>query len=335
MNRKTRSTVDASSVGQARRDVVEQRATLARLEADTAAAQSALAALQEGAGAAVLDDPEAAGRLAREMQELRDRIDMTGRAVEAQRPRVSAAEAAYLLAEADTLDKAAERPHQALQRHQDRTAELLRQLEEHEGRYVPEHLLIEEQLRHSADRFNQSWELPKSDTLETAVLEAELPGMLLREMAAGNDPQALLDRRVGADGRIAGRLPREYYPDCVWGPDAVVPAPAYLRAAETATARLAAMRESTIPGARAHIAALEADLDEAKVNGNVRELHPGPPGPAGLGGRTLTDKLAIAKEKLQAHLEEEARLAEELAALTGRVVEPTVGAGEDLSAGVA
>lgn len=330
MVRGTRQASDESSSEKARREVIEQRARLAQLEQDQAAAEAELATLQAGAGDAVLDAADvadAAGKLARAMQELRDRIDMTGRAAVVQRTRVTQAESAYLLAEADLLDQAAEEPRATLRRHQERTNALLEQLAEHECPYVPEHLLIDERSRHTTDRYDISWQRPKSEVLEDQVQAAELPVRILREMAADRDPAKLLQEAAGVEGRVGLKRPEEFYPACVWGPHALVPAPAYLRTVETLTVRLAQLRDTAVPAARRRITELEAALREAEEKGEVRQLKPGPPGPPGLSGRTLADKLAVAQQKLTRMLEDEQRVADELATLTGEPIDPRACAG--------
>lgn len=219
------------------------RELLARWEAEQSAAQAELESLQSRAGSEVLDDPDAAAGLARGMTELRDRIEIATKAVAAQRPRVVEAEAAWLLAEAELLEKPVAQARTALERHEARTAELLKVLAEHEGPFVPEHLLIVEQARNFGPASGSfSYEVPKSEILRDAVFAAERPVIVLREMAAGRDPAKL--------PQVQDQNPTDVYPACVWGPDALVKAPAYVRsvaaqhaAAAQAAASLAKLEE--------------------------------------------------------------------------------------------
>lgn len=220
--------------------VHQAREVLARWEAELAAVTAELQSVRDRAGGEVLDDPDAAERLPRVIGDLTARVDIAERAIRAQRPRVVDAERAYLLSEADKLRPAVKRAEGALQRHHERTTELLRQLEEHEGRFVPESALIEERWSHrSTGRYvggDDSYDLPKSAALEDVLASARRPVLLLEELAAGRDPMLHPDLR--------DCVPHQVFPACVWGPDALVPCPMYLRfsraaaeaAAKTATA---------------------------------------------------------------------------------------------------
>lgn len=214
----------------ARRDLDAQRETLARWGAQVAATEAELASLQQRAGEEVLDDPNAAGVLARSMQGLRDQLDIARRAVAAQGPRVQRAEAAYLNAEADLLEAVAVDARKKLEAHQTRTAGLLAQLAEHEGVFVPEVQLIDALRSGNVLGTPTEWATPKSEPLEDAAHLAGLRVQILREMAAGRDPAPLLQAQASRrDSTVCGLSIPELYPPCVWGPEAVVPAPAYLR----------------------------------------------------------------------------------------------------------
>jgi hypothetical protein len=212
-----------TAVAKAHQLVEEERATLARWEADQAAAAAELESLQDRAGAEVLDNPDAARQLPKVLAELRDRIEIAGKAIAAQGPRVTAAESAYLMAEADVLDRVADAARRERDQHEARTAELLALLAEHEGPFVPERELVTQQ--HVAGT-PLSRQLDKSELLQLEVVNAERPVEILRAMAEGRDPQPLVTEWAGKQGGID---PATVYPACVWGPDAIVPAPLYLR----------------------------------------------------------------------------------------------------------
>lgn len=223
------------------REVVEAaRTLLAQWEASKAAAEAELESLQQRAGSEVLDDPEAASTLPRVMQQLRDQVDIAARAIEAQRPRVKAAEAAFLEAEADALEAPAKRAREALAKHDVRTQELLGQLAQHEGPYVPEQLLLDARERPLAAGETREIKLTRGQVLRQESLIAEKKVWVLRELAAGRDPHPHLMREGSiVDGRWAGLDLADLYAPCVWGPDAVVPAPQYLRAASRTPAAAA------------------------------------------------------------------------------------------------
>lgn len=214
------------------KSVEDARAVLARWEAEQAALEAELESLQSRAGGEVLDDPKAAERLPRVLADLRDRLDLAGRAIEAQRPRVAAAESAYLLAEADRLRAPVKRAENALARHHERTAELLRLLEEHEGVFVPKALLDFEQQRNTAGV--KELVLTRSEVLENDLTALRRPVLVLEELAAGRDPMQHPDLR--------DCVPHQVFPSCVWGADALVPCPAYVRFSKAA-AELAAQSE--------------------------------------------------------------------------------------------
>lgn len=278
-----------SSTEKALADLRGQQQKLARWEAEKAAAEAELASLQARSGEEVLDDETAAQRLTTAMHELRDRAEIAGRAIAAQQPRVKAAERAYLEAEADELEKPLIEARAAVTRHQARTNELLRLLREHEGPFVPE-----EELR-DAIPSGVAWvgrefsdEVPKSRLLAMAVEEAERPVAILRAMAEGREPNITLN---------SGETPADVYPACVWGPGAVVPAPAYLRAVENARGRVESLQreEESLPERIA-----DADVDHGvRVGGPVRTA-----------GRRL-------EKRLEEIPEQRAAAERELAALTG------------------
>lgn len=200
------------------------RAVLARWDAEAAAARAELESLQERAGQEVLDDAKAAERLPVVLSQLSSRVDIAERAIEAQRPRVVAAERAFMAAEADALRPRLKRAEGALARHREKTAELLRLLEEHEGPYVPKGLLDFEEDRNRGGI--KVYELTRSELLAEEVVAARRPVLVLEELAAGRDPMDHPDLRDCA--------PAEVFPACVWGPEALVPCAMYLRRAAAA-----------------------------------------------------------------------------------------------------
>lgn len=214
----------------AAKSVEDARAVLARWEAEQAALEAELESLQSRAGGEVLDDPKAAERLPRVLADLRDRLDLAGRAIEAQRPRVAAAESAYLLAEAEKLRGPVKRAENALARHEEKTAELLRLLEEHEGPFVPKALLdFEQQQQHTAGP--REVVLTRSEVMENDLAALRRPALVLEELAAGRDPMQHPDLR--------DCVPAETFPACVWGPEALVPCSLYQRYAAALAGSLA------------------------------------------------------------------------------------------------
>ncbi|MEE3128458.1 MAG: hypothetical protein VX494_14720 [Actinomycetota bacterium] len=215
-------------------EVERQRSVLAQWEAEAATARAELESLQSRAGEEVLDDAAAASRLPALMGQLSARMDIAQRAIEAQRPRVAAAESAYLLAEAEKLRGPVKRAENALARHRERTAELLRLLEEHEGPFVPKALLDFEENKSSAGP--HEYVLARSEVMENDLAALRRPVLVLEELAAGRDP--MLNPELSGGLWLGQPDPAEVFPPAVWGPDAVVPAPAYLRAVHAARERV-------------------------------------------------------------------------------------------------
>lgn len=279
----TTKTPKTEPVAQARQDLEAAQGLLARWEAEHAAAEAELASLQERAGVEVLDDPEAASTLPRDMSQLRDRIDIAERAVAAQGPRVKTAESAYLHAEADVLEQTVAVARGRLGEHQARTNELLALLREHEGAFEPA----------KGGR--------RSQRLQAELAQAEIRVEILRRMAAGEDPEAWLQGQVHPSiGTVAGLQPHDLYPSCVWGPEAVVRAPAY--AAVVGFARVA-LTELESGSVHAELEAEIADIREQMA------LEP---------DLDLSDAIARREQRLaELGPEAESRRAE-LAALTGQ-----------------
>lgn len=257
MKQHTRETTTQDTSVTAARAVVEQtRSALAHWEAEEATATAELASLEERAGEELLDNPETSKTLAVSMQELRDRADIASRAIEAARPRVAEAESAYLNAEADRLQPIVDEARAALAKHEKRTAELVAALTEHDGPYVPEQDLIMER-RNNPGVMDPptSWRAPKSEAMARRVREAEQPVRILRDMAAG-------ELRATSDYLGHGQKPADAFPSCVWGPEALVPAPAYVAWRDRQEGTIESIREDRIPKLEEALEKLEAERAE-------------------------------------------------------------------------
>lgn len=238
-------------VDEARDALISARGVLAQWHQEQAAAATELEELRARAGELLLEDPKTSAELARRMQELQHLGENAGRAVQAAEPRVAAAERAYLLAEADALEAAElSAARRDLAAHRARTDELLAQLEKHEGRYVPEHLLIV-----STGDGLKSWETPKSGALEQRLEVLEAPVLVLRALAEGHVPVQ----------------PLSAYPACVASPGALVKAPVYLRSLEEQQARLRSM-EQHVESQERVVRNLTDELARAQADGRTREL---------------------------------------------------------------
>lgn len=227
-----------AEVAAARAEVERQHQVLAEWEAKGAAATAELESLQERAGEDLLDNPDAEGPIARSMGELRDRIDLAERAVAAQRPRLLLAERRYLAAEADQLEPAVVEAEAELAAHEKKTQRLLGQLQEHEGTFVPEVVLINQQVeiaRKVGVVERRTWVIPKSEQLRGELEPRRRQLAVLRAMAAGEDPMRLAFE-WGVD--LSSVLP-----PCVAGPGAVVPAKAYLDRVDRARALVAELED--------------------------------------------------------------------------------------------
>jgi hypothetical protein len=184
-----------------------------------------------GSGEKILDAPQAGARISKRLAQLRDQGDLAELAIEAARPRVAAAETAFVRAEAAVYEHEARIAAAALAEHQARTDELLAQLREHEGEYVP--AWQSRGITRGADSVTLDERPaagpPKSSELRRAVTLAEHRARILRDLAEGVDPApALASQASIVDGTVDGFPIDQLYPPSVWGPDAVVPAPAYL-----------------------------------------------------------------------------------------------------------
>lgn len=327
-----------NTVERAAGEVRKQRERLAQLTAEKAAAESEAAALQRRAGEEVAADESgtAATRLARSLGDMRTQVEILGQAIAAQEPRVKAAEAAYLEAEAEEAEKPLAAAQAALSRHQAKTSALLKELEEHEGRFISEMEHLDElrfQRRPTVEITpgmpgtivggTVEYKAPKSFALQAAVEDAQRSVDILRALAEGREPKVDL----GLEGR---RTLADVYPACVWGPQALVPAPAYLRAVESAQERLASLdrEESSLEERLANVAAQSAAHEEAahgpadqrRLPGGWREgddpgKEPAVPPRRVMGETGIRHKLATLPKR-----REEAQ--RQLAALTGEANDP-------------
>lgn len=222
---------------QALEQLLHQRKTLEHWQGLLGRAEAEHAELRELDGALVLDDPDAVDRIPRQLQELRDRIYTAERAVDTARSRVQAAESEYLLAEAEVLGQEVTRRRAKLDAHVTRLEELVQAVRDHEG--DPDGVFLTKgqqmaQVPRDQRPEKYSYRTPASTALRQAVAEAERPVIVLREMAAGREPLE--------HPQLQGVNPVEVFPACVWGPDAVVRAPAYARLVERQEAEVAELR---------------------------------------------------------------------------------------------
>jgi len=207
-------------------EVDKHAETVGRWGARKLAAEQELESLKARAGAEVLADENAAGRLTKAMGQLRDEADIATRAVDAAQPLLDEARRAAVLAEADEWDAEATKRRRALERHVAKIDQLLEQLRELDG---VEYGLVNQEPEHVYAGTTHELAVSVREQLEVEVDRAELTAHVLREVAAGRDPSAELRARADVvNGNVYGLAPREYYPASVWGPDAVLPAPAYL-----------------------------------------------------------------------------------------------------------
>lgn len=213
------------AVDSAREAVLAARAQVEQWESKLDGARRDLAALDQSAGEQILADPGAGDAIESRLTVLRSTVRAAERALEAAGPKVTTAESRYLAAEAVALEVPLAAARARLVEHHARTRELLAELEEHEGPFVPEVELAN--LKHA---FNVLGDEPrtrkvlKSVVLQQAVRRLEDQVTILREMAAGRDPREW-ERRHRSNPNIASAVE---YPACVTGPDALVPTRAYL-----------------------------------------------------------------------------------------------------------
>jgi hypothetical protein len=265
---------------QSRQALLAERDKFAHLEGRLSTAEAELAALDASAGGTVLDDPESAGQVARDLAELRARIEILERAIAVQGERVVEAERAFLLAEAEALSNPVTAARGALERHQARTEELLEELRKHEGAFVPKGWLDSERIAVGTPRVVETY---VSSGLADALELAELPVLVRQEMAAGRDPSEHQRLRGVND-------PAAVYGPSVWGPEALVSAPAWQRRCERAAAAEQQRLDNTSM-VEARIVELEAKLaDPQHRDEPKRQDGTQPP--------TLTKQLEAARRQL-------------------------------------
>lgn len=247
MSRAAAKTSAADAVHAARRTLAEWATRL-----DDATER--LTEVEGVAGVDILDNPDRAEAIEDDLVRLRGRVSVAQKAVDAQRVRVVEAEAAFLRAEADSLDVRIVAMRESIEQHQGETQRLLEALERHEGPYVPASRLR---------MLPRSTEINVSD--EPVPMAAPKSAAMLAELQRLERVQQAL--RMEASGEDTGRLihyewavtEAEFWPPTVWGPTAVVPVASYRRLVEEARATVAELEalELDLPE---QIASLEAEL---------------------------------------------------------------------------
>ena len=241
LTRKTQRAEEAAAA------LVAERNLLQQWEAQAEESKEQLERLQASMGDEVLAAPERAEELLAEMQRLRDRVRVAESAAAAQRPKLPAVERAHLLAQADLIEARDVEPVAArLRAHDARTQELLAELEKHEGPFI--HRSVLENSRDLGAGESRSVMLPKSHLMRSQLLAAQRQVEVVRDLADGRDPEPKLNEWNAWARQVE-------YPDCVWGPDALVPAGQYLRSTQGAHAVIADCDRSLLR--------LDADYDDA------------------------------------------------------------------------
>lgn len=221
-------------VGQRRADVLCERATLADWQSREQAAAAELAALEELAGEQILDDPDSAGDVESRVAAVQAARRAAQRAAVAQEPRVLAAESRYFAAEAEVLVAQLAEARDALERHCAKTERLLKAIERHEGcAYVPESQLVNLR-RQFGDDGPTRWRVPLALGLRNKVQHLEDQVTLVRELAAGRDPDTWVQEH--RTSIVSG--PSVALPDHLLGAGALVQTRKYLAQAAAARARL-------------------------------------------------------------------------------------------------
>lgn len=241
-------------------DVMEARTVLSDWEALRASAEARIADLETMSGERYLADPDAVQEVPKQLRELRDQVTAAESAAEAQRLRIAAAERRWLIAQADVLEASVAEAQSELDVHIGKTERLLKALVAHDGPYVTEAELAKawDTARPYVAGLPERWRLPTSEVLRRAVTKARMPVWALRELADGRDPA-----RQGQDGVRATPYEdvpaEELHPACVWGPTAVVQAPAYSAWLERTTIRLESCR-AALEVRGSELAALDAEI---------------------------------------------------------------------------
>lgn len=217
--------------------VIEAREVLAGWQAREAEAVAAIAQVEATSGEAYLNDPAAMEAVPKRLRELRDQVDIARSAQAAQEARVAAAESEWLTVQADKLEESLRAAQVRLEKHNAKTERLLQALVDHDGPYVTEEELAEvrNSLRPYVAGLPNSWRIPTSKVLAREVADAAKQVAAVRLLAEGVDPD---------EARDGFTTTPVVYPACVWGPDVLVPAPAYTRLRSSYEARIADHREA-------------------------------------------------------------------------------------------
>lgn len=253
-------------------DVAACASVIAEWETRGDRARSELAAAEDASGEALVSRPSLLDKLAKQMQTARDEIAMSGRALDAARARAEQARRRVLEFDAVEFDRVAAGIESDLAKHRARTDELLALLEEHECVFVPEWKWARAEGQAWRSTGPQEWSAPKSDRLEAALGLARLRADVLRDVAAGVDPAGRITKAAGIESTVFGVPLLDVYPASVWGPEAVVPAPAFLSTIEHARQLLRDLDEQ-VASKRADIA--EKELELAELAQEVRVSRPG------------------------------------------------------------
>lgn len=234
-------------------EVVRQRAVLAEWETKQADAEREAAELENRAGTEILDTPDLEDEIDLRLASLKRRARSAAKAIEAQRPRVLAAESRYLAAQADAHEAPAREAEQALVKHNAETERILDLLRRHEGPYVSD-LQYRRALASPGVTvvFESPAVVPTSHRLAAGATRLRRQVQVLRELAAGRDPEALI--RTWKLNNSA-----DAYPECVAGQDALVRAPHFLQQVEYA--------RDTVAELEALPAQLEAEIAEWESRG--------------------------------------------------------------------
>jgi hypothetical protein len=168
---------------------------------------------------------------------------------------------------------------------------------------------------------------PKSRTLRGAVEIARAQAAIVRDVKAGVDPAVGLSQFVSiVDGTVAGVRVNELYPPCVWGPDAIVPAPAYLQAVAAKRREFSELQADIALGMDApgllerRRAIREIDQLEVEHTERASKLIQPPAFPSHLAQRRDDARRALERRRHWLHVEAPARrqqLEAELEALVG------------------
>lgn len=216
--------------------VVEQANLVAEWQARVDRSLVELREVEGVRGEDLVDDPAALDDLSGRAQDARERASLAQRAQDAAQARLDDARRAVLEFDAIELDAVAAEVSRRVDVHRAKTERLLAQLRTHEGEFVPVGDLIAAQTSPGfLGVIRDGVEPPKSLRLETEAQAARLRPAVLRDVAAGVDPAIRLRDHITQDDtgvRICGLAPADFYPAAVWGAEAVIPCPAYLRQIE-------------------------------------------------------------------------------------------------------